>query len=198
VDVRTPPAADKPEAPHRYLLNGDIFLVELIDRLVDAAGISVSDLEDPAEALARATYPVLIDLVARLTRLWTEPLVSESEAIVAFRETYADPVRINGTDVPLPQLVARARMLQRAFSDLEIEPIDQVESGDRFVLAFLQRGRHTGPFETPLGSVEASGRAFEIRVIDVLTIGNGHITAIEVVPDNLSLMMQLGAVRLAD
>jgi ketosteroid isomerase-like protein len=89
-------------------------------------------------------------------------------------------------------------MLQRAFSDLEIEPIDQVESGDRFVLAFLQRGRHTGPFETPLGSVEASGRAFEIRVIDVLTIGNGHITAIEVVPDNLSLMMQLGAVRLAD
>ena len=89
-------------------------------------------------------------------------------------------------------------MLQRALSDLEIEPIDQVESGDRFVLAFLQRGRHTGPFETPLGSVEASGRAFEIRVIDVLTIGNGHITAIEVVPDNLSLMMQLGAVRLAD
>jgi ketosteroid isomerase-like protein len=89
-------------------------------------------------------------------------------------------------------------MLQRAFSDLEIEPIDQVESGDRFVLAFLQRGRHTGPLETPLGSVEASGRAFEIRVIDVLTIGNGHITAIEVVPDNLSLMMQLGAVRLAD
>jgi ketosteroid isomerase-like protein len=89
-------------------------------------------------------------------------------------------------------------MLQRAFSDLEIEPVEQLESGDRFVLAFLQRGRHIGCFETPLGLVEPTRRAFEIRVIDVLTISDGRITAIEVVPDNLSLLMQLGAVRLAE
>jgi hypothetical protein len=38
---------------------------------------------------------------------------------------------------------------------------------------------------------------FEIRVIDVLTISDGRIGAIEVVPDNLSLMTQLDAVRLA-
>jgi ketosteroid isomerase-like protein len=142
-------------------------------------------------------YPARIDLVAQLTRLWTEPFGSESEALAAFRETYADPVRINGTDVGLSELVARARMLQRAFSDLKIEPVEQLESGDRFVLAFLQRGRHTGCFETPLGSVEPTTRTFEIRVIDVLTISDGRITAIEVVPDNLSLLMQLGAVRLA-
>jgi ketosteroid isomerase-like protein len=89
-------------------------------------------------------------------------------------------------------------MLKRAFSDLQIEPTEQIESGDRFVLVFLQRGRHTGPFKTPLGSVESTGRAFEIRVIDILTISDGRITAIEVIPDNLSLMMQIGAVRLAD
>jgi ketosteroid isomerase-like protein len=89
-------------------------------------------------------------------------------------------------------------MLQRAFSDLQIEPMEQLESGDRFVLAFLQRGRHDGPFETPLGSIDATGRTFEIRVIDVLTMSDGRISAIEVVPDNLSLMMQLGAVRLAE
>jgi hypothetical protein len=45
------PAAVKPEAPHRYLLNGDIFLVELIDKLVDAAGDLVSDLADAFERL---------------------------------------------------------------------------------------------------------------------------------------------------
>jgi ketosteroid isomerase-like protein len=130
--------------------------------------------------------------------LWTEPLGSESEALIAFAETYADPVRINGIDVGLADLVVRARMLQRAFSDLQIEPLEQIESGDRFVLAFLQRGRHTGRFETPLGSIESTKRTFEIRVIDVLTISDGRITAIEVVPDNLSLMMQLGAVRLLE
>jgi ketosteroid isomerase-like protein len=88
-------------------------------------------------------------------------------------------------------------MLQRAFSELEIEPIEQIESGDRFVLVFFQRGRHAGPFETPLGSLAPTGRTFEIRVIDVLTISDGRIGAIEVVPDNLSLMTQLDAVRLA-
>jgi ketosteroid isomerase-like protein len=143
-------------------------------------------------------YPARIELAAQLTRPWTEPFASESEALVAFRETYADPVRINGTDVPLSQLVERARMLQRAFTNLQIEPVEQIESGDRFVLAFLQRGHHVDPFETPLGSIEPTGRTFEIRVIDVVTISDGRITAIEVVPDNLSLMMQLGAVRLAD
>jgi ketosteroid isomerase-like protein len=141
---------------------------------------------------------VRIELVGQLTRLWTEPFASETEALIAFRQTYADPVRINGTDVPLSQLVARAQMLQRAFRDLQIEPIEQIESGDRCVLVFLQRGRHAGPFETPLGSIEASGRAFQIRVIDVFTINDGRITAIEVVPDNLSLIMQLGAVRLGE
>jgi hypothetical protein len=84
-----------------------------------------------------------------------------------------------------------------AFSELEIEPIEQIESGDRFVLVFFQRGRHAGPFETPLGSLAPTGRTFEIRVIDVLTISDGRIGAIEVVPDNLSLMTQLDAVRLA-
>jgi ketosteroid isomerase-like protein len=128
--------------------------------------------------------------------LWTEPFASEAEALLAFGETYADPVRINGNDVGLSELVARAQMLQRAFSDLQIEPLEQIESGDRFVLAFLQSGRHTGRFETPLGSIEPTTRTFEIRVIDVLTIRDGRIAAIEVVPDNLSLMIQLGAVRL--
>lgn len=147
---------------------------------------------------ANAPPPPRIELVAQLTRLWTEPFASASDALAAFRKTYADPVRINGTDVPLAQLVARAQMLQQAFSDLEIEPIEQIESGDRVVLAFLQRGRHAGPFETPLGPVGPTRRAFEIRVIDVLTISERRITAIEVVPDNLSLMMQLGVVRLEE
>jgi ketosteroid isomerase-like protein len=65
-------------------------------------------------------------------------------------------------------------MLQRAFSELEIEPIEH-ESGDRFVLVFFQRGRRAGPFETPLGSLAPTGRTFEIRVIDVLTISDDRI-----------------------
>jgi ketosteroid isomerase-like protein len=60
---------------------------------------------------------------------------------------------------------------------------------------FWQRGRHVGPLETLLGEINPTGREVEIRVIDVLSITEGRISAIQVVPDNLALAMQLGAVQ---
>jgi hypothetical protein len=55
----------------------------------------------------------------------------------------------NGVDVPLADLVARVRGLQRAFADLRIELIDQIEAPGRVVIVFWQLGRHVGPLETP-------------------------------------------------
>src|SRR6266498_4053141 len=115
-----------------------------------------------------------------------------------FGEAYTDPVAINGVDVPLSDLVERARGLQRAFADLRIELIEQIEAPGRVVIVFWQRGRHIGPLETPLGEISPTGREVEIRVIDVLSITDGRISAIQVVPDNLALAMQLGAVRLVE
>jgi predicted ester cyclase len=133
-------------------------------------------------------------VVERLVLLWTEPVTASAEALTAFSEIYTDPVSINGVDVPLADLVARARSLQRAFADLRIELIEQIETSGRVVIVFWQRGRHVGPLETPLGEISPTGREVEMRVIDVLSITDGRISAIQVVPDNLGLAMQLGAV----
>ena len=82
------------------------------------------------------------------------------------------------------------------FADLRMELIDEVETPERIVIVFLQRGRHVGALETPLGVVAPTGREIEVRVIDVLSVKDDRITAIQVVPDNLGLAMQLGAVQL--
>ncbi len=137
-----------------------------------------------------------MSVVERLVRLWTEPVAAPAEALAAFREAYTDPVSINGVDVPLADLVARAQGLQRAFADLRIERIDQVEAPGRVVIVFWQRGRHVGSLETPLGEISPTGREVEVRVIDVLSITDGRISAIQVISDNLGLAMQLGAVQL--
>lgn len=134
-------------------------------------------------------------VVERLVLLWTKPVAASAEALAAFSETYTDPVSINGVDVPLADLVARARGLQRAFADLRIELIEQIEAPGRVVIVFWQRGRHVGPLDTPLGEISPTGRDVEVRVIDVLSITDGHISAIQVIPDNLGLAMQLGAVQ---
>ena len=135
-------------------------------------------------------------LVDRLVRLWTVPLPDGDGAIAAFRQVYTDPVSINGADVSATSLLERAQSLQRALSDLRIELIEQIETPDRLVIVFWQRGRHVGTLETPLGEVGATGHEVEVRVIDVLTLTDGRISAVQVVSDNLGLAMQLGAVQL--
>ena len=137
-----------------------------------------------------------MSMVEALVRLWTQPVAASADALAAFGNTYTDPVSINGVDVPLADLVERARALQRALADLRIELIDQIEAPGRVVIVFWQRGRHVGPLETPLGEISPTGREIEVRVIDVLSITDGRISAIQVVPDNLRLAIQLGAVQL--
>jgi SnoaL-like polyketide cyclase len=75
--------------------------------------------------------------------------------------------------------------------------LDIVETQDRVVVAFLMRGRHVGPFASQLGTVAPTGRDIEVRTIDVLVVAGGLITDIWVVADDLGLLRQLGAARLA-
>jgi hypothetical protein len=59
------------------------------------------------------------------------------------------------------------------------------------------RARHTGPLDTPLGTVEATSRPVEARTTDILTLRDGRISDVCVVSDELALLLQLGAIRLA-
>jgi hypothetical protein len=137
------------------------------------------------------------DLLERLLPLWTQPVDSLDDAAAAFRTVYADPVVVNGTEMPVADLVGRARSLQQAFDGLGMEILDTVEAPGRVVVAFLMRGRHTGPFGSPLGTVAPTQRDIEVRTIDVLVVSDGLVNAIWVVSDELGLLRQLDAARLA-
>jgi hypothetical protein len=133
----------------------------------------------------------------RLRALWTQPVDGRDDAEAAFGEVYADPVVVNGTEMTLAELVDRAKSLQRAFDRLGMDILDTVETPDRMVIAFVMRGRHVGPYASPLGTVAPTHRDIEVRTIDVLTVADGVITAIWVVADDLGLLRQLDAARLA-
>jgi len=139
----------------------------------------------------------VIDLLGRLLPLWTQPVASWDDAEAAFRGVYADPVVVNGIEMPIAELVGRARALQQAFDELGMHILDTVETPDRVVIAFLMRGRHVGPFNSPLGTVAPTQRDIEVRTIDVLVITEGLVSAIWVVSDDLGLLRQLDAAKLA-
>jgi predicted ester cyclase len=135
-------------------------------------------------------------LLDRLFDLWLEPVDERDDPEAAFRELYADPVSINGAPTPVSSLVDRARSLQRSFAGLTTDIVDHVETPDRVVVAFHMRGQHVGPLPTTIGTVAPTGRWVEIRTVDVLTIAEGVITSLWVVPDELGMLTQLDAVRL--
>jgi len=140
---------------------------------------------------------MMIALLDRLVPLWTQPVDSRDDAVAAFREVYADPVVVNGTETSAADLVRRAGMLQQAFDQLSMQIVDAVETPDRVVIAFLMRGRHVGPFHSALGVVAPTQREIEVRTIDVLALTAGVVSAIWVVADDLGLLRQLGAVTIA-
>jgi predicted ester cyclase len=132
----------------------------------------------------------------RLLQLWVTPLPEGDAATAAFREFYADPVLVNGTELPTSGLVDRARAVQGAFDGLRAELLDAVEAPERMVIAFVMTGRQVGPLATPLGTVPPTGRTVRIRTIDVLTVVDGRVTRVWVVADELGLLQQLDAVSL--
>ena len=139
----------------------------------------------------------MIPLLERLLPLWTQRVDSWDDLEATFSEVYADPVVVNGIEMRVPELASRARSLQGSFDGLSMQILDTVETADRIVIAFLMRGRHVGPFASPLGTVAPTGRDIEVRTIDVLTVTAGVVSAIWVVSDDLGLLRQLDAAKLA-
>ena len=136
------------------------------------------------------------DLAARVFAVWLDPPSDDADGLAAFRAVYTDPVDVNGTAFTAAEMLARARALHRAYSDLRHELLDVAVAPGRLVVAFLMHGTHTGPLPTPLGTVAPTGREVAIRTIDVLTIVEDRIAAVCVVGDELGTLVRLGAVQL--
>jgi hypothetical protein len=132
------------------------------------------------------------DLIDRLVALWTRPPTGDDRDEDVFREAYADPVTLNGTDVAVAGLVERYRMLHAAFTDLTIEVLDRRELGDSLGVVLRQQGRQVGPLPTPWGPLSSVG-TFDVLGIDLVTVTDGRISRIWVVADELGRLTQLGA-----
>lgn len=134
--------------------------------------------------------------IDRLMALWADPPADDDGALAAVRALYTDPVRINGVPMTAVDLLTRLRGMQRAYSGLRHEIIDRVDAPGRLVVAFRLRGTHTGPLATPFGELPATGREFEVRVIDILTLSGGRIGEVTMVADELGQLSSLGALTL--
>lgn len=131
-------------------------------------------------------------LLKDLLDLWFLSPPDDQALLEGFRRVYADPVRVNGHEVPLVGLVAQVKGLHTAYTDLVAEVSHQVATATGAAIAFEMRGRHVGPLPTPVGTLEATGRTARVPTIELLTVEAGRITAVEVIADELVLLKELG------
>ena len=129
--------------------------------------------------------------------LWTGPIPDGPAGEAAFGECYADELTVNGAPFRLADLVARARALHAAYAGIRAEVLQVLATPSHVVVAFVMHVRHTGPLLTPLGEVPATGREAAARTIDILAVRDDKITDVTVVADELGMLFQLNALRLA-
>ena len=81
----------------------------------------------------------------------------------------------------------------KAAPDAEITVDRTFEQGNTLVTEGTYRGTHTGDLVSPEQTLPASGRSFEFRYVDLMTFTGDKISDHRIYWDNLSFMMQLGA-----
>jgi hypothetical protein len=135
--------------------------------------------------------------IEALLEVWQRSWQPGPEAEAAFRRFYTDPVMINGSAAGTGVLVARAIALNNALVDQRRELLQVSESAGAVAVAFRLTGRHVGPFTTSAGTLAPTGRTITLRVIDILTLTGGRVSAIWMVADELGALAGIDAVTLA-
>ena len=133
-----------------------------------------------------------------LLDLWGRQWTPGSEAEAAFGRFYADPVLVNGDSLPVSALVDRANALNLALADAQREVLTTMIGDDGVAVEFRLTGRHVGPLATSAGVLPPTGGMLTLRVIDILTVVDGRVTRIAMVPDELASLAAVGSVRLIE
>jgi steroid delta-isomerase-like uncharacterized protein len=82
-----------------------------------------------------------------------------------------------------------------AFPDGEVKVINVIVEGNRAVVEFLNRGTHTGPLESSLGTFAPSGHSMEIRYCSVMRVRDGMVIEGRDYYDSASIAAQLGLIE---
>ena len=83
---------------------------------------------------------------------------------------------------------------RRAFPDGEVKVTNVIVDGDWAVVEFVNRGTHTGPLESSLGTFPPSGKRQESRYCSVMRVADGQVVEGRDYYDSASIARQLGLV----
>jgi steroid delta-isomerase-like uncharacterized protein len=97
--------------------------------------------------------------------------------------------RIQGSD----QIIQALQGWADAFPDAEGTFVREFAAGDTAVFELIWKGTHTGPLQTPSGTIPASNRVVEIPACELMRVEGESIKYDSHYFDLLTLLTQIGA-----
>ena len=81
----------------------------------------------------------------------------------------------------------------KAFPDSKATFVGEFASGDTAVLELVWKGVHTGPLQTPTGTIPPSNKPIEMPACQVVQVEDGKVKSASHYFDMLTMLTQIGA-----
>ena len=81
----------------------------------------------------------------------------------------------------------------KAIPDSKATFVREFASGDTAVFEIVWKGVHTGPLQTPTGTIPASNKPIEVPACQVVQVEGGKVKSVSHYFDMLTLLTQIGA-----
>jgi steroid delta-isomerase-like uncharacterized protein len=85
----------------------------------------------------------------------------------------------------------------KAIPDSKATFVGEFASGDTAVFELVWKGVHTGPLQTPTGTIPASNKPIEVPACQVVQVEGGKVKSVSHYFDMLTLLTQIGATQSA-
>jgi ketosteroid isomerase-like protein len=82
-----------------------------------------------------------------------------------------------------------------AFADMHRELYDFLTVGNTVFVRLALQGTHTGPLQTPFGTIPPTGKRMDAPCVDILELDNGKIRKFDCYPSGSIVLTQLGVIE---
>jgi hypothetical protein len=87
------------------------------------------------------------------------------------------------------------RQYGTAFADMHRELYDMWTVGNTVIVRLALQGTHTGPLETPFGTIPPTGNKMDAPCADIFDLENEGIGRFDCYPEGSVILTQLGVIR---
>ena len=129
-------------------------------------------------------------------------------SVIAYNEKNWDKVRAVVVEKCVYDEKATGRRLQginqiieawqgwgKAIPDSKATFVGEYASGDTAILEMVWKGVHTGPLQTPTGTIPPSNKPIEVPACQVVKVNGGKVQSVTHYFDMATLLKQIGAFK---